>query len=300
MRKNKVHISPAPPVAGDQKSSFTQVLKELKKETEKKQSAAEAARVLCKICFREIAPKRVCGGHGGGGGGSDATSGTSEEKVTHGSQSLISQPDATIDEKNLVNNFISIVEDIDSQHQTDEEGFNPEVIAELITNKLLLIDNDREAMTLTIKLQCEPNSLSEEQRYELKKFMVAILKELNTYTEINHLSDDCVNLVEDKEGNVISLRITLPTLALYDAFTQRLTDNLLPAPNAKSQAAGEVKMTQDFAPNPLQIEPKPSSKDNIPMQEDVKRTEDAAVQETEISEQEMFNPSPFSIKMRPW
>ena len=59
-------------------------------------------------------------------------------------------------------------------------------------------------------------------------------------------------------------------------------------------------MTQDFAPNPLPIETKPSSKDNIPMQEDVKRTEDAAVQETEISEQEMFNPSPFSIKMRPW
>ncbi|MGC3900913.1 hypothetical protein ACPV5X_02200 [Legionella pneumophila] len=40
---------------------------------EKKETALESAKVRCKVCFREISPKRLCGGHGGGGGGSDST-----------------------------------------------------------------------------------------------------------------------------------------------------------------------------------------------------------------------------------
>ena len=38
------------------------------KEAERKESAAEAAKSRCRVYFREIAPKRLCPGHGGGGG----------------------------------------------------------------------------------------------------------------------------------------------------------------------------------------------------------------------------------------
>ncbi|HGC5862834.1 TPA: hypothetical protein ACIZCK_000148 [Legionella pneumophila] len=60
--------------------------KEKSKEAEKKESAAEAAKVRCRTCFKEIAPKRLCSGHGGGGGGSDSTTSdkTAEEKSSPG------------------------------------------------------------------------------------------------------------------------------------------------------------------------------------------------------------------------
>jgi hypothetical protein len=138
-------------------------------------------------------------------------------------------------------------ENLDSQLQTGDENFNPEIIAQLIASKLLIIDNDRESMTLSIKCQCEPSSLSKEQRHELKKFITSILKVWNEFKEINHLSDDCVNLLQDNEGNILSLHITSPALALYDAFIQRLANNLL---------------------------------------------------SVSAPEQELFNPSPFPIKMR--
>ena len=44
-----------------------------------------------------------------------------------------------------------------------ESSFDPEIIAELIAKGLLLVDSDRESMTLTIKLLCEPNVLTQEQ-----------------------------------------------------------------------------------------------------------------------------------------
>jgi len=103
----------------------------------------------------------------------------------------------------------------------------------LIDKGLLLVESDRESMTLTIKLLCDPNELTEEQRKELKKFMTAIIKEFNEFKEENYLSDDCVRITQDEKGNLLSLRIALPTLALYDAFIQQLANNLVPIPRNK-------------------------------------------------------------------
>ncbi|ERI47073.1 hypothetical protein N749_15705 [Legionella pneumophila str. Leg01/20] len=55
-----------------------------------------------------------------------------------------------------------------SQELDLESSFDPEIIAELIAKGLLLIDSDRESKTLMIKLLCELNELTEEQREELK------------------------------------------------------------------------------------------------------------------------------------
>ncbi|KTD53881.1 hypothetical protein [Legionella quateirensis] len=173
-----------------------------------------------------------------------------------------------------------------------ESGFDPEIIAELIAKGLLLVDSDRESMTLSIK--CEPSKLTEEQREELKKFMEAIIKEFNEFKEENHLSDDCIQILQDEEGNIRSLRITMPTLALYDAFIQQLANNLVPVPSPKAQERDEVTKEQGFTPNPLSREPRPSNKDQFSKQE----ANEEINNKSEDGEHEIFNPSPFNGK--PW
>lgn len=275
--------------ANDPKNSSTaaallQLSKEKEniKEAQKRESADEAAKVRCPVCFKETAPKRLCFGHGsnGGGGSNGATSDkTSEENANPGEDNFLNKPrelaettDEVIGESNL--------------ESLDEKSFDPEIIAELLAKGLLLINNDRESMTLNIKLQCEPNTLTEKQRHELKKFMEAIIKEFHEFKKENHLSDDCIKITQDEKGNILSLRITMPTLALYDAFIQQLANNLIPSPSPKIRAEDEATKGQRCAPNPFSMEPKPSSYAR------------EKVEENENEEQEIFNPSPF--KTNPW
>ncbi|MBI2786284.1 MAG: hypothetical protein HYX60_08285 [Legionella longbeachae] len=266
--------------------------KEQNKEVEKKEAAIEAAKVRCRTCFKETAPKRLCSGHSGGGGGSDSASSdkTSEEKASSSEDKFITKSNKG-DE-----NTDEMIGEFGSQELNLESSFDPEIIAELIEKGLLLVDSDRKSMTLTIKLLCEPNALTEEQRAELKKFMEAIIKEFNEFKEEHHLSNDCMLLIQDEEGNIISLRITMPTLALYDAFIQRLANNLVPIPSPKAQEKEEVTKEQNLASNPLSMEPKPSTS----TQEEIesKETDKEVHQKTEDEEPEIFNPSPFTIK--PW
>ena len=192
-------------------SSIALALQQFRKEAEKKEAAEEGAKVRCPTCFKEIAPKRLCSGHGAGGSGGDSATSdkkTSEEKASPGEDKFLTKSGKVVgSEDELVGVFGS--EELDL-----ESGFDPEIIAELIAKGLLLVDSDRISMTLSIKLQCEPSQLTEEQREELKKFMEAIIKEFNEFKEENHLSDDCIQILQDKEGNICSLRITMPTLAL--------------------------------------------------------------------------------------
>lgn len=265
--------------------------KEKTKEAEKKESADEAAKVRCKVCFKEIAPKRLCSGHGGGGGGggdSASSDKTSEEKASQSEDRSLTQPRTGIETTD------GLIGEFGSEELDLESSFDPEIIAELIAKGLLLIDSDRESKTLMIKLLCEPNELTEEQREELKKFMEAIIKEFNEFKKENNLSDDCLQLIQDEEGNILSLHITMPTLALYDAFIQRLSNNLVPIPTPKAQEKDEVTKERTLAPNPLSMEPKPSKQEKIESNKDIepKKTEE------EEQEQPVFNPSPFNMK--PW
>ena len=258
--------------------------KEKIKKAEKKESADEAAKVRCRTCFKEIAPKRLCSGHGAGGGGGDSATSdkTSEEKASSGEDKFLTKPGKvakTTDE---------MVGEFGSEELNLASSFDPKIIEELIAKGLLLVDSDRESMTLAIKLLCEPNELTEEQREELKKFMEAIIKEFNEFKEENNLSDDCIHIIQDEEGNIRSLRISMPTLALYDAFIQRLANNLVPIPIPKAQEKDEVTKEQSLAPNPLSMEPKSSNKSS--KQEEIEQNKE--------EEQVIFNPSPFNMK--PW
>lgn len=286
MKKDKEKQQPVPAsiASGEPKtSSSILILQQLNKEAEKKEAVAEAVKVRCRICFKETAPTPRCFGHGGGGGGGGLGN-TSEDKATpsaSGTQSSTQSEKITDTEEWLSES--NSMSDTELESTLDEKSFNPEIIAELIAKGLLLIDNDRESMTLSITLQCEPNSLTKEQRHELKKFMEAILKEFDEFKKENHLSNDCIKITHDEKGNILSLRITMPTLALYDAFIQRLANNLIPSPSPKIQK-DEVIKDHNLAPNPFSMEPK-SSSSHEQIEEDEKK-------------QEIFNPSPF--KMKPW
>ncbi len=268
--------------------------KEKNKEAEKKESADETAKVRCKVCFKEIAPKRLCSGHGGGGGGggdSASSDKTSEENASQSEDRSLARP------LNIVETTDGLIGEFGSEELDLESSFDPEIIAELIAKGLLLVDSDRASKTLTIKLLCEPKELTEEQSKELKKFMEAIIKEFNEFKEENILSDDCLQLIQDEEGNIRSLSITMPTLALYDAFIQRLANNLVPIPSPKAQEKDEVTKARTLAPNPLSMEPKPYKPSK---QEKTESNKDIEPKRTEEGEQEqvIFNPSPFNMK--PW
>lgn len=294
--KEKHQPVPEPTTANrakEQTSSATLALELFKKEKEKikeaenKEAAAEGAKQRCKTCFKEIAPTRRCFGHGGGGGGGDGGSGeTSEEKASYGEDKSLTKSGKV----ETAGEFASMG---DNEELDLESSFDPEIIEQLIADGKLLVDSDRESMTLTIKLLCEPNELTEEQREELKKFMEAIKKEFNEFKEENNLSDDCMEIIQDEEGNIRSLRITMPTLALYDAFIQRLANNLVPIPSPKAQEKDESQKTQRVVPTPASTEPKPSSKST---QDKVEHDEVQSPKKEE--EQQIFNPSPFSTK--PW
>lgn len=271
--------------------------KEKIKEAEKKEAAAEAAKVRCKTCFKEVAPKRLCSGHGGGGGGGDSASSdkTSEDKASQIEDKSLTKPNKVVETDELIGEFASMG---DNEELDLESSFDPEIIEELIAKEILLVENDRESMTLTI--QFKPELLTKEQlakvQPEVNKYMNAVAKEFNDFKKEHNLSDECINLTKDDKGNILSLSIKMPTLALYDAFIQRLANNLVPIPGPKAQEKDEVTKKQSFAPNPLSMEPKPSTS----KQEEIEHNKDIEPKKTENEEEEqvIFNPSPFNMK--PW
>lgn len=264
--------------------------KEKIKEATKKESADEAAKVRCKVCFKEIAPKRLCSGHGGGGGGNSASfDKKAEVKASQGEDKSLTQS------HQVVGAMGTFIDEFSPEKLDLESNFDPEVIAELIAKELLLVDSDRESKTITIKLICEPSILTDEQREELKKFMEAIIAEFNKFKEKHNLSDDCFKIHQDEKGNILSLRITMPTLALYDAFIQRLANNLVPIPSLKAQKREEVTKAQSLIPNPFSMEPNPVNKSS--KQEEIRRNMDVEPEKTE-KDKEVFSPTPFNMK--PW
>lgn len=168
-----------------------------------------------------------------------------------------------------------------------EKKYNPQIIAECIDKKLLLVNTDRNLMTLTI--QCKPNLLKKEQLHEINKYIMAIEKEFNEFKKNHKLSDNSIEITKDIGGNRLSLRITMPTLALYDAFIQQLETNLLPSHNPQLQGKDKFQQKHNSSPNPLLMEPKPSNKKSI--EENFNNHEN-----TDSEDQTIFNPSPFSMK----
>ena len=154
--------------------------------TQKKADDLKAATRLCKTCGKEIAPVKRCFGHGGGGGGggSSSSGGESSEKAGRGGM-----PASAIASGQMMDSISPVdngpVRAVDGKGVIQpqplplpDKKFNPEIISEMLSKGLLLIDNNRELGILTITLQCSPRFLSAEQSRELKKYIDAILQEL--------------------------------------------------------------------------------------------------------------------------
>lgn len=243
---------------------------QLDKDRIQKETAADKAKPRCPICgkYTDKMTSPQCFGHGGGGG-SGSGGGDSGEKASIDDATALAKSPSQVDKGNQVEatSIIGSSIALTPQLESNDIKFNPEVISELLSKKLLTIDNDREKGILTIKLLCDPNLLSAEQKNELKKFVNAILNELNEFKKEKGLSADCYTIEKDKEGNILSLRIALPTPTLYDAFIQRLASkNLLPVQNTQQQKNEKVVYPEDknhFSPTPLSTKPTPENKKSI-------------------------------------
>jgi hypothetical protein len=284
MKKDLSQNKPSIPEVVPSAASTKLTLQQLNKTAEKKESDLESMRTRCKTCFKEIAPNRLCGGHGGGGGGSESGSGKDSD-----------DPSNKDLETSLTGNQTNAYEEsseffVEDDVKFDEDSFDPEVIAELVAKGLLQISSDRDSLTLLIQLQCKPEALTNTEKKELVKFMHAILTELDEFKKENKITDKCFTTVEDKEGNILSLRIKLPTLALYDAFIQRLAANLVPVPQPKLQEGKESQKNQAVG----------TTKEKVST-EDAKNKEehhDELTAKTEDEDQPVFNPSPFSTNYK--
>lgn len=231
------------------------------KEAERKEAAAEAMKTRCVTCFRETAPKRICGGHGGGGGGGGESGGAGSESdagqdYDHSGGGTSDEVDEDTEVLLSESSLVAGEEEVDLESQEESNRFDPQVIAKMVESGLLEVINDRKSNTLSINLLADPKTLSEKQRQEFSRYLNAILEELKTFMRENNLSDDCLNIVEDEMGNIKSFTFKAPTLALYDAFIEQLAIHLAPIADTKIEAEDE--------------------------------------------QLEIFNPSPFSMKMKPW
>jgi hypothetical protein len=270
-------------------SSTALTLLQFKKDAEKKETAAESAKVRCRICFKEIAPTPRCFGHGGGSGGGDGNSSeTSEDKGNQSNEKSLNKTDTLTDDTDAaMSEYGTGTEYAEPNSELAEKKFASQIIAELVAKGLLIIANDREDMSLTIRVQCELNSLSKEERQELNIFLEAIIKEFSTFKEHHHLPDDCITVNLDGDEHISSLCIKMPTLVLYDAFIRQLANNLRFTSSPKVQTKNPQGIYREV-PTPLSLEPKPFNTD-IPNPQI----------EIVDKECELFNPSPFLTQMKP-
>lgn len=233
-----------------------------------KEMAADKAKPHCPICGKYTDKKTSpqCFGHGGGGVGSSSGGGGSDQKAVKDDAKPQAKPVGNVDQGSHVQAASVIVTShTPTKHfEKKDERFNREVISDLLSKNILSIDNDREKGILTIKLLCDVSVLSSEHKAELKKFVNNILNELNEFKKENGLSADCYTLKKDKDGNILSLQITLPTPTLYDAFIQRLASkHILPLQNVAHNKNEKIVYPEGvnlFESTPLSTKPTPGNK----------------------------------------
>lgn len=270
------------------------------KTKEKYDAAEETMKTRCKSCFKEIAPVRRCGGHGGGGGGSDSGDDASNED---GMEADVDSALGVNPANSMADELMFGSADWESMIlQPDDLDFDEEIISELLVDGLLVINNHSDKGILTFELRCSPNALSQVQRDELKKYFNAIQNELEQFKEENGISDECKKINTDAAGNILSLRITLPSPALYDAFIQRLAkQHLIPLQNVdpKNNERVEYPKGNQFSPTPFATTPKPLDNKNPNASPDEKnKYAPIEANKKEDLHDESFNPSPFSTVLK--
>lgn len=233
----------------------------------------------CKTC-RAFGTLPPCKGHGGKGGGGSSGGGSGEKAGKSEGQTPANIPGQLIKPVGQMVANVTI-QAMDSkkpiqQDQLNKKTFNQEIISDLLSKKMLLIDNNRDSGILTIKLQCNPNLLSEGQKEELNEFIYTILEELDELKKDKSIPSNCVKIETDNDDNFLSLRIALPTPELYKAFIEKLASkNLLPVQNIEQEEKIVYKEGMNhFNPTPLSMKPTPNMNKNLKLTDEEKQKEE--------------------------
>lgn len=241
------------------------------KENEKKEAAAEALRTRCKTCFKEISPKRICGGHGGGGGGGGSTSTESEKG------SGAAEPEDMPSEIKSKSGELSF-------DQVNEEGLK---LTEHLTEadllfdlervkELFLIDNDSERGILTIRAKPGHSSNDDEEIQRYLEAINAVFEQFKIVLEQKGIPVEHFTCILNKN----ELVIRIPSPKYFDAFIQELlTKQLLPVISPKLD---DEKQSVVTSPTPFAKSPPPS----------VSKKED-------LDDVARASYSPFSIELKP-
>lgn len=229
-----------------------ETLKQLQEKERVRKDIEHQRKPKCPVCKKFLfeSPRCACGGPGvtdsvaGDGAGKGDASAPAEDK----GKALQSSDEVTAEAAHDS-------EDFTTELRLDEQAFDAEVISELLSSRRLVIDNDRDLGTLTIKLLCRPETLSDKQKEELHKYVQAILEELKVFRRKNNIAAKCKEIKVDANGNFISLIIKLPGPLLFDAFIQQLAEKfLLPVQNIHQQKGKPVEYPANenhFHPTPL-------------------------------------------------
>jgi hypothetical protein len=135
-----------------------------------------------------------------------------------------------------------------------QNNFDTQEISDLISNNILSIDNDMAVGSLTLRLLYNPGLLTGNAKFQLKRYLDTILRELEEFKKEHGIATNCIIYEKDSAGNILSFRINLPSYALYAAFMLQLASkNILPTQNVNPQARSAYQSgINHFIPlNPL-------------------------------------------------
>jgi hypothetical protein len=211
-----------------------------------------------------------CVGGGGSGGGSEENkSGQGETKV---SASTLNQAIVTSEQIGAVALPTIDSKGSNTQSQSSDRIFNPDVIKELLSNKVLSIKNDRDNGQFTIKIDpSEWCKLPSEHKEELQKFINAIVHEFKEFKNQLDPSDQkkCYYTAQDDQGGIIekddqrpilSLNIRIASPKLYDAFIAKLNKN----ENIKNVLQCAEQLEKNVDQKDMRISDSTSSKEKMP------------------------------------
>lgn len=205
----------------------------------------------CRNCKQETLPRNLCVCSGGGSGSPSSGEERKDEQAQMGGVASASAPVSAVSAESASkadNSTQPSAAKIENQFDTD-------VIAELIANKVLSIDNNRELGILRIK--CNNTLLTPTQQVEAQKFISAIESSLHQFVKEFNVPNDKYSIATKKEeaGNIRSLKITFASLELYERFYHHSLKGLLPAQQQKealTPTPQERKESERFHPNPFE------------------------------------------------
>jgi hypothetical protein len=231
-----------------QSEKLAQLAKSNQAIVERKKHQAAESEPRCFVCHGNInisiSPPCMCSGSGAGAG-SESTLDSSGGSVPSSSTSQTQAESATGTKSEAIHDITKVIA-FTQKASANDLAFNPMVISQLLFDRKLFFNNDRENGTLTIGLRYP---ITHDERNELRKLVLAVTVQL---LRDPHLSEEKRNELILSIANFlkalhagksdITLSITVPKYAQYNNFIKRLAENyLLPIQNIEQKDNKKVE-----------------------------------------------------------